>query len=101
MCADGSTGILLLSILESCCRPSRPAAAPPPCRHRTAAGSYRYMAPEVFRHEPYNSRVDVYSFSMIVYQLFEVCKERGSGSAGTVECIGGRDASLMYTGRPH
>ncbi|KAI7841021.1 hypothetical protein COHA_005249 [Chlorella ohadii] len=34
-------------------------------------GSYRYMAPEVFRHEPYNSRVDVYSFSMIVYQLFE------------------------------
>lgn len=34
-------------------------------------GSYRYMAPEVFRHEPYNSRVDVYSFSMIVFQLFE------------------------------
>ncbi len=22
-------------------------------------GSYRYMAPEVFRHEPYNSKVDV------------------------------------------
>ncbi|KDD75764.1 protein kinase [Helicosporidium sp. ATCC 50920] len=34
-------------------------------------GSYRYMAPEVFRHEPYNSLVDVYSYSMIVYQLFE------------------------------
>lgn len=34
-------------------------------------GSYRYMAPEVFRHEPYNSSVDVYSFSMIMYQLFE------------------------------
>jgi len=34
-------------------------------------GSYRYMAPEVFRHEPYNNRVDVYSFSMIAYQLFE------------------------------
>jgi len=29
------------------------------------------MAPEVFRHEPYNYKVDVYSFSMIVYQLFE------------------------------
>lgn len=29
------------------------------------------MAPEVFRHEPYNSRVDVYSYSMIVYQLLE------------------------------
>ncbi|KAK9810142.1 hypothetical protein WJX72_005510 [[Myrmecia] bisecta] len=34
-------------------------------------GSYRYMAPEVFRHEPYNFKVDVYSFSMIAYQLFE------------------------------
>ena len=29
------------------------------------------MAPEVFRHEPYNYKVDVYSFSMIAYQLFE------------------------------
>lgn len=29
------------------------------------------MAPEVFRHEPYNSKVDVYAFSMICYQLFE------------------------------
>ena len=76
-------------------------------------GSYRYMAPEVFRHEPYNfkvccycvgwsniqqrhpavllgsgcvklspysvvtlrgcTQVDVYSFSMIAYQLFELC----------------------------
>lgn len=34
-------------------------------------GSYRYMAPEVFRHEPYNQKVDVYSFAMIIYQLFE------------------------------
>ena len=25
----------------------------------------------MFRHEPYNSSVDVYSFSMILYQLFE------------------------------
>lgn len=34
-------------------------------------GSYRYMAPEVFRHEPYNNKVDVYSFAMICFQLFE------------------------------
>lgn len=34
-------------------------------------GSYRYMAPEVFRHEPYNSSVDVYSYSMILFQLVE------------------------------
>ncbi len=32
-------------------------------------GSYRYMAPEVFRHEPYNLKVDVYSFAMIIFQL--------------------------------
>jgi len=34
-------------------------------------GSYRYMAPEVFRHEPYNNKVDVYAYGMIVYYLFE------------------------------
>ncbi|KAJ9508672.1 hypothetical protein QJQ45_027961 [Haematococcus lacustris] len=34
-------------------------------------GSYRYMAPEVFRHEPYNLKVDVYSFAMIAFQIFE------------------------------
>eukprot|EP00798_Chlamydomonas_sp_ICE-L_P006021 gene6021-5329_t len=34
-------------------------------------GSYRYMAPEVFRHEQYNNKVDVYSFAMIYYQLLE------------------------------
>lgn len=34
-------------------------------------GSYRYMAPEVFRHEPYNLKVDVYSFAMIIFQVFE------------------------------
>ena len=32
-------------------------------------GSYRYMAPEVFRHEEYNETVDVYSFAMIFYYL--------------------------------
>jgi serine/threonine protein kinase len=33
-------------------------------------GSYRYMAPEVFRHEFYGPAVDVYAASMIFYQLF-------------------------------
>ena len=32
-------------------------------------GSYRFMAPEVFRHEEYTDSVDVYSYSMILYQL--------------------------------
>lgn len=29
------------------------------------------MAPEVFRHETYNEKVDVYAFAMIFYQLLE------------------------------
>ena len=32
-------------------------------------GSYRYMAPEVFRHEKYSEKVDVYAFGMLLYQL--------------------------------
>eukprot|EP00884_Botryococcus_braunii_P011889 jgi/Botrbrau1/20700/Bobra.0058s0029.1 len=36
-----------------------------------AAGSYRYMAPEVYLHQPYSSKVDVYAFAMICFELFE------------------------------
>jgi len=32
-------------------------------------GSYRFMAPEVFRHEEYTQTVDVYSYAMIFYYL--------------------------------
>lgn len=34
-------------------------------------GSYRYMAPEVFEHRSYDAKVDVFSFAMILYQMFE------------------------------
>lgn len=34
-------------------------------------GSYRYMAPEVFEHRNYDAKVDVFSFAMILYQMFE------------------------------
>ncbi|CAI5475001.1 unnamed protein product [Closterium sp. Yama58-4] len=34
-------------------------------------GSYRYMAPEVFKHQAYDRTVDVYSFSVIFYEMFE------------------------------
>lgn len=33
-------------------------------------GSYRFMAPEVYRHEPYNRAVDIYSYALITYWLF-------------------------------
>lgn len=32
-------------------------------------GSYRFMAPECYRHENYNETVDVYSFAMILFYL--------------------------------
>lgn len=34
-------------------------------------GSYRYMAPEVFERQSYNTKVDVFSFAMILYEMFE------------------------------
>lgn len=34
-------------------------------------GSYRYMAPEVFKHRKYDKKVDVFSFGMILYQMLE------------------------------
>lgn len=33
-------------------------------------GTYRYMAPEVMKHMDYNTKVDIWSFGMIVYHLF-------------------------------
>jgi serine/threonine protein kinase len=32
-------------------------------------GTYRYMAPEVIRHEVYSSNADVYSFGIVLWQL--------------------------------
>ncbi|XP_044502137.1 integrin-linked protein kinase 1-like isoform X2 [Mangifera indica] len=34
-------------------------------------GSYRYMAPEVYRRESYGKSVDVFSFAVIVYEMFQ------------------------------
>eukprot|EP00586_Coscinodiscus_wailesii_P020124 CAMPEP_0172492596 /NCGR_PEP_ID=MMETSP1066-20121228/23811_1 /TAXON_ID=671091 /ORGANISM="Coscinodiscus wailesii, Strain CCMP2513" /LENGTH=667 /DNA_ID=CAMNT_0013262317 /DNA_START=491 /DNA_END=2494 /DNA_ORIENTATION=+ len=33
-------------------------------------GTYRYMAPEVIRHEHYSQKADVYSFAIVLWQLF-------------------------------
>ncbi|KAE9345217.1 hypothetical protein PR003_g8045 [Phytophthora rubi] len=32
-------------------------------------GTYRWMAPEVIRHEPYSSKADVYSFGVVLWEL--------------------------------
>lgn len=56
-------------------------------------GSYRYMAPEVFRHEYYGTPVDVYAFSMIAYQMFQGHVRRG-GTPETTLCSPSRARSL-------
>lgn len=33
-------------------------------------GSLRYMAPEVAKREPYTEKVDVYSFGIVLWQVF-------------------------------
>lgn len=33
-------------------------------------GTYRWMAPEMIRHEPYNDKVDVYSYGIVLWELF-------------------------------
>ena len=42
-------------------------------------GSYRYMSPEVFRHESYNIKADCYAFAMIAYQVGKE-REREGGA---------------------
>jgi len=65
--AGGNLG----TISETKLPPDVGAAANAPSYQMTGeTGSYRYMAPEVFRHEPYNRKVDVYSYAMICYYLF-------------------------------
>ena len=43
-------------------------------------GTWRYMAPEIARHEDYDEKVDIYAFSLILYFIFS-----GRQSLG---CIG-------------
>jgi serine/threonine protein kinase len=32
-------------------------------------GSYRYMAPEVIKHEPYDYKVDIYSIGLVLWEM--------------------------------
>lgn len=32
-------------------------------------GTYRWMAPEVIRHEPYSNKADVYSFGVVLWEM--------------------------------
>ncbi|CAN0253614.1 unnamed protein product, partial [Ectocarpus sp. 13 AM-2016] len=37
--------------------------------HTAETGTYRWMAPEVIRHEPYSKAADVYSFGVVLWQI--------------------------------
>lgn len=54
----------------------------------TAARSY--MAPEVFRHEKYSDKVDIYSVGMIAFQV-RVCDTRAH--KGVNVGLAGRDCA--------
>lgn len=58
-------------------------------------GPYRYMAPEVFRGEPFTGKADVFSFAMICYHLFE-----GLPPFGNVEPFEAARVAAMEERRP-
>ena len=33
-------------------------------------GTYRWMAPEIIRHEPYDNSADVYSFGILMFECY-------------------------------
>ncbi|KAK8880378.1 hypothetical protein M9Y10_003049 [Tritrichomonas musculus] len=39
----------------------------------TFGGTVEYMAPEIIRNQPYDGKVDVYSFGIIMYQVIGKC----------------------------
>lgn len=65
----------------------------PPCSH--SFQNDRYMAPEVFRHELYNHKVDQYAFAMICYQLFQ-----GLPPFYTLDPVQAARAAAQHSARP-
>lgn len=37
-------------------------------------GSFRYMAPEIVKHEPYNAKADIYSWSLLSWEIMAISK---------------------------
>mmetsp|Transcript_11158 Transcript_11158/g.15661 ORF Transcript_11158/g.15661 Transcript_11158/m.15661 type:complete len:146 (-) Transcript_11158:8-445(-) len=67
------------------------------------AGTFRYMAPEVALHKPYNLKADVYSFSVVLYEMLTLEKignqydEGGDSFSIAVHCNGLRPNTNFTT----
>ncbi|KAG6968257.1 hypothetical protein JG688_00005902 [Phytophthora aleatoria] len=48
---------------------SKPEATRTSERNATMCGSAEYMAPEILQHKPYDQRVDLWSFGILLYEL--------------------------------
>ncbi|XP_075110348.1 serine/threonine-protein kinase VIK-like isoform X5 [Nicotiana tabacum] len=59
-------------------------------------GSYRYMAPEVYRRESYGKSVDVFSFALIVHEMFQGGPSNREAAPETVA-----DKTAYEDYRPH
>ncbi|CAM9939249.1 unnamed protein product, partial [Ectocarpus fasciculatus] len=46
-------------------------------------GSYRYMAPELVKHEPYNAKVDIYSWAILSWEILAIEKPYSDMSEST------------------
>ena len=58
--------------LEPTCMPHGASPVASPSYEMTGeTGSYRYMAPEVFKHQRYGHKVDIFAYGVIIFQLFE------------------------------
>ena len=58
--------------LEPICTPHGASPVASPSYEMTGeTGSYRYMAPEVFKHQRYGHKVDIFAYGVIMFQLFE------------------------------
>ncbi|CAM9648664.1 unnamed protein product, partial [Hapterophycus canaliculatus] len=63
-------------------------------------GSYRYMAPEIVKHKPYNTKADVYSWAVLAWEMLAVEKPYAGLTESTFVrrvVVGGERPALSTT----
>lgn len=70
----------------------------------SGVGTRRYMAPEIVRDRMYNDKADVYSFSLVLWQMFTLLKPYDTYSTRDHKkfvCAGGERPTLECPSFPH